>query len=115
MKVDSNINQTAVKNKEVSKYKSILSENLGKSSKASTFKSAKNGYDVEISKESQKVKDQFEKSLKIALATSDIREDRVAKIKAKIDKGEYSIDTGKIADGLIKEAIYEQMSLNTTK
>ena len=46
----------------------------------------------------------------IAQNTPDIREDKVAAIKAKIANGTYEIDSGRIADGLLNEAIREHLS-----
>ncbi len=52
------------------------------------------------------------KARDIALSTPDIREDRVADLKAQIDAGTYKIDSGKIADGMMREAIKEHLALN---
>jgi len=46
----------------------------------------------------------------IALSTPDIREDRVAMLKAQINDGTYQIDSGKIADGMLREAIKEHLA-----
>jgi negative regulator of flagellin synthesis FlgM len=52
------------------------------------------------------------KARNIALSTPDIREDKVAMLKAQIDSGTYKIDSGKIADGMMREAIKEHLALN---
>ncbi|MEY4065387.1 MAG: hypothetical protein RIR26_1595 [Pseudomonadota bacterium] len=43
-------------------------------------------------------------------ATPDVREDKVAKFKAMIERGEYKPDSGKIADGILAEAIRDELS-----
>jgi negative regulator of flagellin synthesis FlgM len=43
-------------------------------------------------------------------STPDVREDKVAKFKAMIERGEYKPDAGKIADGILAEAIRDELS-----
>ncbi|MEY3901391.1 MAG: hypothetical protein RL189_697 [Pseudomonadota bacterium] len=43
-------------------------------------------------------------------STPDVREDKVAKFKAMIERGEYKPDAGKIADGILSEAIRDELS-----
>ena len=43
-------------------------------------------------------------------STPDIREDKVAKFKSMIERGEYKPDAGKIADGILAEAIRDELS-----
>jgi negative regulator of flagellin synthesis FlgM len=43
-------------------------------------------------------------------ATPDIREDKVAEFKKKIASGEYKPDPAKIADGIAREAIKDELS-----
>ena len=50
------------------------------------------------------------KAFDIAKNTPDIREDRVAELKAKIQAGTYEVDSGKIADGMLREAIMEHLA-----
>jgi flagellar biosynthesis anti-sigma factor FlgM len=50
------------------------------------------------------------KALQIARNTPDVREDRVASLKAQIDAGTYKVDAGKVADGMMREAIKEHLS-----
>ncbi|MBM3380984.1 MAG: flagellar biosynthesis anti-sigma factor FlgM [Betaproteobacteria bacterium] len=42
--------------------------------------------------------------------TPDIREDKVAKFKAMIERGEYKPDAGKIADSILAEAMRDELS-----
>lgn len=46
----------------------------------------------------------------VAEATPEVREDKVAKYKDLIAKGEYKADSGKIADGILREAIKDDLS-----
>ena len=46
----------------------------------------------------------------IVADTPDIREDKVAKFRDLIAKGEYKPDSSKIADGIMKEAIRDELS-----
>lgn len=47
---------------------------------------------------------------KIVDETPDVREDKIAHFKDLIAKGQYKADAGKIADGLLNEAIKEELS-----
>lgn len=47
---------------------------------------------------------------KIVDETPDVREDKIAHFKDLIAKGQYKPDSGKIADGLLNEAIREELS-----
>lgn len=47
---------------------------------------------------------------KIAEETPDVREDKVQKLKAQIASGEYKLDPGKIADGVLHEAMRDEIA-----
>ena len=65
---------------------------------------------VTISKEAKSRSEAQQKALEIARNTPDVREDRVKALKAQIDAGTYQVDSGKIADGMLREAIREHLS-----
>jgi negative regulator of flagellin synthesis FlgM len=65
---------------------------------------------VNLSSEAKDLVEARNKALQIARETPDIREDRVAALKAKIAAGEYKIDAGSIADGMLREAVKEKLS-----
>lgn len=44
--------------------------------------------------------------------TPDVREDKIAHFKNLIDKGQYKPDAGRIADGMLGEAIKDELSKN---
>ena len=74
---------------------------------------AKGGSDsvsVSLSAEARDLAEAKSKALNIARNTPDIREDRVAELKRKIDSGEYRIDSEKIADGILREALREKLA-----
>lgn len=49
---------------------------------------------------------------KVVENTPDIREDKVAKYKQMIAKGEYKPDSAKITEGIVREAIRDELSKN---
>lgn len=65
---------------------------------------------VAFSDRAQEMLEARNKALDIAKSTSPIREDRVQALKAKIQNGTYEIDSGKIADGMLEEAIKDELS-----
>ncbi len=81
---------------------------------ASLFKegaSAKGGAaDVKISGGAKDRAAAASKAFDIAKNTPDVREDRVAALKAQIDAGTYQPDSGKIADGILREAVREHLA-----
>ncbi|MCX6117386.1 MAG: flagellar biosynthesis anti-sigma factor FlgM [Proteobacteria bacterium] len=46
----------------------------------------------------------------IAMKSPEVREDKVAAIKAQIDAGTYKVDSQKIADGMMREAVMEHLT-----
>lgn len=65
---------------------------------------------VQISTTAKDRAEAQKKAFDIAKATPEIREDRVADIKARLAAGTYEIDSGKIADGMLREAIMEHLA-----
>jgi negative regulator of flagellin synthesis FlgM len=70
----------------------------------------KDGYSVAVSSEAQLLKASHQKAFDIAKNTSSMRTEKMAEIKAKIKDGSYKIDSGKIADGMLREAIKDELS-----
>lgn len=68
------------------------------------------GINVNISARSKELADARKKALDVARATPAVREDRVAELKAKINDGTYQVDSGKVADGIMREAIMDHLS-----
>jgi negative regulator of flagellin synthesis FlgM len=69
-------------------------------------------FGVQLSDNARKRVDERKKAFEIARNTPDVREDKVAAIKAKIQAGTYDVDSGKIADGMLREAIMEHLATN---
>jgi negative regulator of flagellin synthesis FlgM len=67
-------------------------------------------YGVELSDRAKSRSAEQKKAFDIAKNTPDVREDRVAAMKAKIQSGTYEVDSGKIADGMLREAIMEHLA-----
>ncbi|MEZ4741294.1 MAG: flagellar biosynthesis anti-sigma factor FlgM [Bdellovibrionota bacterium] len=96
------------------------SNKLGSSDKADVSSKAENlenhsaknqdGYKVAVSARAQETKALHKKAFDIAKNTPPVRAERVAELKAQIQDGTYKIDSGKIADGMLREAIKEKLS-----
>lgn len=79
--------------------------------KAATNTSVANkNYGVELSDKAKTRASEQKKAFDIAKNTPDVREDRVAEIKAKLQAGTYEVDSGKIADGMLREAFMEHLA-----
>lgn len=95
--------------------KSSAAESSGVPSGASALggvPSSGKDFGVQLSDDARKRADERKKSFEIAKNTPDIREEKVAAIKAKIQAGTYEVDSGKIADGMLREAIMEHLATN---
>lgn len=68
------------------------------------------GTSVQISDDGKGRAAEFQKALEIAKGTPDVREDRVAALKKQIADGTYQVDSGKIADGMLREAIKDRLA-----
>lgn len=77
---------------------------------ASNTAAMNKNYGVELSDKAKTRASEQKKAFEIAKNTPDVREDRVAEIKAKIQAGTYEIDSGKIADGMLREAFMEHLA-----
>jgi flagellar biosynthesis anti-sigma factor FlgM len=85
--------------------------NLSNANAATPIDGTQNkNYGVELSEKGLARAAEQKKAFEIAKNTPDIREDKVAAIKAKIQDGKYPIDSGKIADGMLREAIMEHLA-----
>lgn len=75
-----------------------------------TSEAAKANFDVNISTGARSRAEASSKALEIARNTPDVREDRVAMLKKQIEEGTYKVDSGKIADGMMREAILDHLA-----
>ncbi|MCB9228060.1 MAG: flagellar biosynthesis anti-sigma factor FlgM [Deltaproteobacteria bacterium] len=85
-------------------------QDLNKSQKSVSDRKPAGGYQVNISPESVRRQEEQQKAYQIAQDTSPTREDRIEHLKHKISSGNYKIDSGKIADGILREAIREYLA-----
>jgi negative regulator of flagellin synthesis FlgM len=103
------------KESEGSKKASVAETGVGSASSATTAgiaSSSGKDFGVQLSDDARKRADERKKSFEIAKNTPDVREEKVAAIKAKIQAGTYDVDSGKIADGMLREAIMEHLANN---
>jgi flagellar biosynthesis anti-sigma factor FlgM len=71
----------------------------------------KAGVAVQLSNSAQEISKAHRRAFEIAKATPEVREDRVADLKKRIESGEYKADSSQIADGIMREALMEQLAL----
>src|SRR6478735_5962152 len=69
-------------------------------------------FNVNLSSKAKEMAEARKKAVDIARNTADIREDKVADLKRRIESGEYKADAGNIADGMMREAIREELAKN---
>jgi negative regulator of flagellin synthesis FlgM len=55
------------------------------------------------------------KALQIARNTPEVREDRVAELKRQVQNATYKVDPEKVADGIMREALFEHLSESDEK
>jgi len=70
----------------------------------------KGDFDVSLSPKAREMMEARKKALDIARSTPDVREDRVAEMKARIDSGTYKPEANKIYDGMMREAILDHLA-----
>jgi len=75
-----------------------------------TRNSGRKDWDVQISPEAIELAEARQKAMNVAKATNPVREDRVADIKRRIADGSYKVDAGKVADGIMAEAIRDHVA-----
>lgn len=76
---------------------------------------AKSGVDVAVSPQAREMAEARAKALNIARNTPDVREDRVAELKKQIQSGNYKVNPEKIADGIMREALFEHLAESDEK
>ena len=81
-----------------------ISKNSASPSPAQKFPAAQTGDRVSLSPQARELM----KAQQVMANLPDIREDKVAELKARIDGGRYRIDSEGIAARMIREALSEQ-------
>ncbi|SME87824.1 flagellar biosynthesis anti-sigma factor FlgM [Pseudobacteriovorax antillogorgiicola] len=92
--------------------KSDKAENANESQAQGTATQARDDFKVSLSDRAQEMMEARQTALNLAKNTSPIREDLVASLRERIKNGTYELDPGKIADGILKEAIRDELAKN---
>ncbi len=78
---------------------------------ASRTQDDKHSYSVSVSDRARQMEIARKKAFDIAKKTSPVREDKVADLKARIKDGTYQVDPGNIAEGMLREAVKDELSV----
>ncbi|MBP6217781.1 MAG: flagellar biosynthesis anti-sigma factor FlgM [Oligoflexales bacterium] len=70
----------------------------------------KSDYNVSLSSKGKELKESYAKAEKIAKDTPEVREAKVRDIKERIKNNTYKVDSEKIADGILHEAIKDYIA-----
>lgn len=100
----------APKPAESAKAKAAGRTDLAAPSPAKAMSTKADSAAVNISESGKERAAAMQKAMDIARSTPDIREDRVAALKAQVDAGTYKVDSGKVADGMLREAIKDHLA-----
>jgi negative regulator of flagellin synthesis FlgM len=92
-----------------SKKSSEAGATVASLAQAQTANAAK-GVDVAVSDAAKTRASEARKAKELAMKAPDVREDRVAALKAKIADGTYQIDSEKIAEGMVRDSIMEHLA-----
>ncbi len=72
----------------------------------------KSDFNVSFSDKAREIAEARAKALEIARNAPDVREDLVADFKKRIASGEYKASAENIADGILREAIRDELAKN---
>lgn len=78
-------------------------------------RSGSKGVDLQLSSEAKELAKARAKALEIARETPDVREEKIAELKARINSGLYKVDPGNVADGILIEAIRDELAKDSTE
>lgn len=78
------------------------------------LRSSQSDVNVKLSEEARQIAEAHKKAYDIANDTSPIRDDKVARFKELIASGQYKPDAGNIADGMLREAIKDDLASRPT-
>lgn len=68
------------------------------------------GVDVAVSNDARSRVAEQKRVKELAMNAPEVREDRVAALKSQIDAGTYKVDSDKIANGMMREAVMEHLT-----
>ncbi|RZA15801.1 MAG: flagellar biosynthesis anti-sigma factor FlgM [Proteobacteria bacterium] len=106
-KIGPNVSTGLANTGSVAKTKGVQQESDAKKVKE---KSADPDYNVNLSGQAKDMAEARLKAMDIARNTPDVREDKIAELKAKIQSGEYKVSAENIADGMLREAVKDELS-----
>ncbi len=106
-KIGPNVSTALTNNTGVQKAKGPHAD--GDAKKVKT-KAAEGDYNVNLSGKAKDMQEARLKALDIARGTPDVREDKVADLKRKIESGDYKVSSENIADGILREAVKDELS-----
>ncbi len=69
-------------------------------------------YAVNLSSDAKETKRAYEKAHKIAMETPDVRESKVKEYRDRIQNGSYVVDSGNVADGILREAVRDRLAMS---
>lgn len=78
--------------------------------KAVGSKANENGVQVNLSAQARNRSEQLKTAFDIAKNTDPVRNERVEELKKKIANGTYQVESGQIADGMLMEAVKDELS-----
>lgn len=107
-KIGPNVSTGLANTGNVAKAKAVQQDADAKKVKEKKAESA--DYNVNVSGQAKEMNEARMKALDIARNTPDVREDKIAELKAKIQNGEYKVNAENIADGMLREAIKDELS-----
>ncbi len=93
--------------KKSAKVQDEKSKSLDKSGVNNTTKS---DYGVNLSSKAKDLAEARGRALEIARNSPDVRENKVAELRERIRSGSYKVDPKKVADGMMQEAIKDQIA-----
>ncbi len=73
---------------------------------------AEKDWSVSLSPQAKEKAEARSRALEIAKNTPDVRAERVAQLKEQIKSGQYKLDSGNIADGILREAVRDEIAKN---
>ena len=105
------IGEPLTKGSEKTSHADAAKKRLADAKAKDSAKSAKD-YGVNVSQQARDMVEARHKAKLIASQTNPVREDRVAELRKRIQSGDYKADPAKIADGILQEAIRDQVALD---
>ena len=88
---------------------------VGSTKVGATAADSPSGVGVSVSEGARNRVSEQKRAKELAMNAPEVREDRVNAIKSKINAGTYQIDSEKIANGMMREAVMEHLTSEEKK